>query len=433
MVTGLAFVMSLGTARLAGANTITFEAESIRDRMRGTITSPMMIKDDPAASGGSYITVAAGTNSPSSAPASSSEGVVKYTFSIADTGSYRIWARVSAPNDGDDSFWLRMGTSGSWIRWNEIPLGTAYHWVLVKAEGASSPSTFNLTAGVDNELQIAYREDGTRLDALYITNDTAFNPNAPLTAPPAPPIMQVPATGNAAKFSWSAVPGATSYTLERRNGGCSFNPETQCCEPDEAFVTVATGLTVHKFTTTQGGEYRVTAVAPTGSSFHPTPGTGDCFPFDPSEAFSDAGPFQFRSEIFELSVTSPMKFFSDFGVGAPAGTDSLSAPPAHGRARLDIDLAAPITMRMWAAVFGPNGDQDSFWVRWDDGAWIKWNNLDGCETLHDSSKSGEPIVRPTLGAGSHRLEWAYREGGARLSNVLVLTPDTPDQQPQCSD
>jgi hypothetical protein len=183
MVTGLAFVMSLGTARLAGANTITFEAESIRDRMRGTITSPMMIKDDPAASGGSYITVAAGTNSPSSAPASSSEGVVKYTFSIADTGSYRIWARVSAPNDGDDSFWLRMGTSGSWIRWNEIPLGTAYHWVLVKAEGASSPSTFNLTAGVDNELQIAYREDGTRLDALYITNDTAFNPNAPLTAP----------------------------------------------------------------------------------------------------------------------------------------------------------------------------------------------------------------------------------------------------------
>jgi len=367
--------------------------------------------------------------------ASSSEGIAKYTFSVTDTGAYRIWARVSAPNDGSDSFWVRMGGSGSWIRWNEIPLGTAYHWVRIKAEGASSPSTFNLTAGVDNQLQIAYREDGTRLDALYITNDATFDPNAPLTAPPAPPVMQPAVTGNAAKLSWSAVPGATSYTLEVRTGGCTFNPETQCCDPDSDFVPVATGLTVHKFTSATGGEFRVTAVAPTGSSFHPVPVSPDCFPFDPSVAFSDAGPFEIRTSITSLSVTPPMKFFSDFGLGAPAGTDSMTSVPAHGRARLDFELAAPIALRMWAPVFAPNKDQDSFWVRYDDGAWIKWNNLDGCETLYDSDKPGAPIVRPVLSAGSHRIEWAYREGGARLTfGDIVFREDSPELTgPQCSD
>jgi hypothetical protein len=58
-------------------------------------------------------------------------------------------------------------------------------------------------------------------------------------------------------------------------------------------------------------------------------------------------------------------------------------------------------------VFAPNKDQDSFWVRYDDGAWIKWNNLNGCETFYDSGQSGEPIVRPVLARGSHRIEWAY--------------------------
>jgi hypothetical protein len=429
---GLASVVLVGTAGVAAANTIHFEAESIRDRTRGTITSPMMIKDDPAASGGSYMAVAAGNESPSNAPASSTEGVAKYTFSISDTGTYRIWARVSVANDGDDSFWVRMGTSGSWIKWNGIQVGTAYHWVLVKPEGGS-PSTFALTADVDNELQIAYREDGTRLDALFITNDTAFAPNAPLTGAPAPPVMQPAVNGGAAKVSWSAVPGATSYTLEHRSGGCSFNEETQCCEPDDPFVPVATGLTVHKFTTSTPGLYRVTAVAPTGTSFHPVPQSPECFPFDPSESNASTDPFHFPTQSFVPSVTSPMKLFAD-GLGAPAGTESNSSPPTHGRARLDFELAASVTMRMWAQILAPNKDQDSFWVRWDDGSWIKWNNLiTGCNTLFDSDKSGAPIVRQVLGAGSHRIEWAYREGGARLTDAIVLTTDVPNQPAQCSD
>jgi hypothetical protein len=441
MTTGVTCVVLAGallaTAGPALGNTVQFEAESVRDRQRGSITSPMMIEDDPQASGGGYITVAPGNDSPSSAPASSTEGVARYVFSVTDTAAYRIWARVSAPTNGDDSFWLRMGTSGSWIKWNGIPLGSAFHWVPVKADGAASPATFNLTAGADNELQVAYREDGTKLDAFFVTSDGAFNPNAALTRPPAPPVVQLGVSApTVVKVSWSAVPGATSYTVERRPAECSFDERTQCCEPPTPFQVIRTGVTVHQISDTVGGVYRITAVGPTGSSPHPVShGPDDCFPSDASQSF-DVSPQELaiRAQVPVLAVTAPMRFFSDGGVGAPAGTDSNAAPPAHGRARMDFELAAPTTIRMWAEIIAANGNRDSFWVRWDDQAWIKWNDLNGfCETLHDSARPGSPIVRTSLPAGSHRIEWAYREGGARLADNIILLQDSPNQAEPCDD
>jgi hypothetical protein len=435
VVVALVVVASLGVAQVAVAGTVFFEAESVRRRERGTITSPLLIRDDPAASGGSFVTVATPNEAPPNAPASTTEGVAKYTFSVGDTGTYRIWARVSAPSTGDDSFFVRMGDSGPFIRWNGMPLGVAYHWVLVQPDPPSSPSTFALTAGVDNQLQIAYREDGTRLDALYITSDPTFNPGAAISGPPALPEMQPGATGGGfAKVSWSAVPGAASYTLERRPGGCTFNPETQCCE-SEPYQVIASGLTAHRFTDAVGGEYRVTAVALTGSSEHPVPqGPDNCRPFDPSEGRAVAGRLHLRTQVPVLSVTAPMAFTPSGTVGAPAGLESLNSVPAHGRARMDFELAGTAVMRMWAEIVAPNADQDSFWVRWDDGPWIRWNNLDDfCHTLHDSSRPGEPIVRTTLPAGSHRIEWAYREGGAALADNIILLEDSPNQGEQCSD
>jgi len=434
---GAASLLFVGASGAARANTIQFEAESIRDRTRGTITSPMLIKDDPAASGGSYIAVADGTNSDSFTPDSTTEGVVKYTFSVSDTGTYRVWARVSAATNADDSFWVRMGNSGSWIRFNGWTLGSAYHWVLVANDPPAAPSTFALTANVDNELQVAYREDGTRLDAIYITNDTSFNPNAAITGPPALPIIQSSPSleagggGTTTKIAWSDVRGATSYKIEQTDGQCHFNSVTECCE--DAYQLVAT-TTTHKFVN-GGGKYRVTAVGPTGESVHPVPTAENCFVDDPSVDFVQAGTFHWRTQVpFGISgVTSPMQFFTDGGVGAPAGNESLNSVPAHGRARMDFELTAPVVMRMWAEITAPNPDQDSFWVRFDDGAWIKWNNLAFCSTLYDSGQSGSPIVRQSLGVGSHRLEFAWREGGARLADNIILLEDSPNQGEQCSD
>jgi hypothetical protein len=439
MVTGVACLLAATAAGAARANTIHFEAESVRDRLRGFITSPLQIRDDAAASGGSYVTVTPGTNSPSNAPASATDGVARYVFTVADTGSYRIWARVSAPSTGDDSFWIRIGPSAPWIRWNEIPLGTPYHWVLVRAENASGAARFNLTGGADNELQVAYREDGTRLDAFFITNDSNFNPNATLTGPPALPFFQ-PAVGgqNAIKVSWSAVPGATSYNIERRSSDCSFNEQTQCCE-SPPFQTIRTGVTVHKFTDTVSEDtrftYRITAVARTGASAHPVPlGPANCFPTDPSQGSGASSTYRLRTQIPILALTPPMRTFPE-GVGAPAGFESLGAIPARGRARLDFELAVPTTIRVWAEVVFPNRDQDSFWVKMDDMNAISWNNLNEfCEDVHDSRKRGEPTVLFKLPAGSHRIEWAPREGGALLADNIVLVEDpTGTKSPPCSD
>jgi hypothetical protein len=241
----------------------------------------------------------------------------------------------------------------------------------------------------------------------------------------------------AIKVSWSAVPGATSYTLERREAGCSFDEETQCCE-SAPWAVINTGLTGHKVTDVIEGafDYRVTAVAATGSSPHPvSQGPDNCFPFDPSFGFGGSTTFHLRTQVPVLAVTPPMRFDANGDVGAPAGTNSTSAPPSKGRARLDFELAVPATLRVWAETIAPTKGQDSFWVRMSDGAWINWNNIDErCEDVHDSNKSGQPTVLFKLPAGSHRIEWAYREGGAKLSDNIILAEDPNGSLgEQCSD
>ncbi|GAA2324218.1 hypothetical protein GCM10010149_92020 [Nonomuraea roseoviolacea subsp. roseoviolacea] len=134
------------------------EAES------GVITEPMRVWSDPAASGGSYVSVVAGHNSQSTAP---STGWTTLPFDVSDAGTFSVWARVIAPTTSDDSFWVRSGT-GTWTSWNNIPLGTAWHW-------ARLPVTYDLAAG-PRSLTFAYREDGTRIDRVAISSDPAFTP-----------------------------------------------------------------------------------------------------------------------------------------------------------------------------------------------------------------------------------------------------------------
>ena len=134
------------------------EAES------GTLTAPMRAAADPAASGGSYVTVEAGNNSKSAAP---SAGWATIPFTVPDAGAFRVWARVIAATTSDDSFWVRAD-SGTWTSWTTVPLGTSWHW-------AQLPVTYDLTAG-GHTITFAYREDGARLDRVAISSDPSFTP-----------------------------------------------------------------------------------------------------------------------------------------------------------------------------------------------------------------------------------------------------------------
>jgi len=427
-IPAVAASLTLATATGARADHLVFEAED-SDELEApspavrTITSPMRIVDRADASGGSSIEVQNGLDSKTSAP---TLGRACYKFAIDTAGTYRVWGRVIARTDEDDSFWVRMD-SGAWIKWNEVALGENWHWDFVHNDVTpTQPSTFSLTTG-DHTLCVAYREDDTRLDVLVVTSDAAFDPRAAITGPPqSTEVVSIASGLLALRVEWMTVQGATSYTVERRVG---FNPESPWI-PQAA-------LTGHTFTQSGLTEfetycYRIIANGPTGSS----PPTAN---FPCRSARTGVGAFSFADEV---SLTSPMQFGSSFPRGtsftvAP-GNNSLGAAPATGWARFDFKVGSAVTMKAHAQVFAPNPDSDSFWVRMDGGTWVKWNNIvpdtTNCDydNVHNSDAGGAS-VNYSLSAGSHFIEFAYREEGAAISKVYLSTSTATEGVGLCFD
>jgi hypothetical protein len=384
------------------------EAEVATISDYGFITTPMDVKDSNQASGDRYLEVESGNNSISSVP---TLGQVCKTFNVANDGTYRVWARVQAPTVDDDSFWFNMN-GGAWVRWNQIAPGSSWHREHVHDNDTpTTPSTFTLTAG-QNTYCIAYREDGARVDVFIITDNTSFSPTAALTGPPAPPVRVFAVQGDGRNVvSWTNVLGATSYTLESRT--------------DLTWSTLVSGLTVHSYfhnlTPNTFICYRVRAVASTGTSA-------------PSDEFCDAravlDPQDHIISPVDFPATAPLENINNGdGLGAPEGNDSKDVVPVMGHARYDFRIAKTVTVGVWEIADAPDPGSDSWWVRMDKGAWIKWNEItpdhNNCDwaQVWDSDAGNTPVTF-TLSPGSHRLEFAYREDGTTLLRNYIF-PTAP--------
>jgi hypothetical protein len=450
-IAALVLAGGLVAAGAARADTLFLEAEGnghfgqpLSDES-ARITSPFLIKDDPAASEGRYLTVAAGFNSQSAPPAA--EGVATYRFSVAEAGTYLMWGRVIAPSPNDDSFWVRLRKVGAatstLVRWNDIPVGTTWHWARVINDGTTTPSQFTLEAFAEYELQVSYREDGAKLDVLAITSDTAFNPQAPPTTAPENPGAAIPAMLTAGsktgiRVMWSEVPGAKSYTVNQVVDVPAPTPE----DPDRTeagTVPLKTGITGHVFTDTalppEGfcKAYDVVAVFPDGTFRQRHLDTAPCQEARFNHHFVD---------VFNLSASPPMVVSDDNSAFSSAGTpESLNAPPAHGRVRMDFTVGGTAKIHIWfmTSVFDKN--HDSFWARMDDGAWIKWNNIpDFCGRVSNSDAGGAPVTF-NLAGGTHRFELATRETGVingsfvspQLGATYFLTDDLNATSSICDD
>lgn len=128
----------------------------------GVLGSLWNVVSDAKASGGKYVTVKSGNNSSSSAPAAA--GWATYQFDVKVANTYTLWLRTICPSSNDDSFWLRID-DGKWSQWNGIPNSTAWKW------NKSNLSAYLLNG--PHTLDIAYREDGAKLDKILLTcNDT---------------------------------------------------------------------------------------------------------------------------------------------------------------------------------------------------------------------------------------------------------------------
>jgi len=140
----------------------------------GSITAPFKVFSAiPGASGGQYLEVESGNNSPDGPPTSG--GVASYTIAVQG-GTYKISGRVIAPSGGNDSFYVNIPgattqtvnrTSG-WVTWNDIAGGNTWHWDVVhSSENNNTEVEWTMPAGTYT-LNIAYREEGALLDALII-------------------------------------------------------------------------------------------------------------------------------------------------------------------------------------------------------------------------------------------------------------------------
>jgi L-ascorbate metabolism protein UlaG (beta-lactamase superfamily) len=160
-----------------------FSPQSLwREAESAGLTPPMQIASDTGAVGGKYITVAPGNNSMTAAPTT---GRATFPFTLAAAGTFKIWGRVIAPTTSDDSFWLIVD-GGVPIMWNDITPGSTWHWAAARDSGHSNQLVqLGLAAG-DHTLQIAYREDGAKLDRLLITSDSTLTPSGAGAPAPQP-------------------------------------------------------------------------------------------------------------------------------------------------------------------------------------------------------------------------------------------------------
>jgi hypothetical protein len=142
----------------------------------GANTAPMATANDALASGGKYIWKSTTGSSNNTQPA---DGHVTYAFSNLPAGVYKVWGRflAGAGMTSDDSLWVRMD-SGTWTQWNDIytRVGAVWGWDAVHDSPAANVLvTYTLTAGT-HTLEIAYREDGLKIDRFLLTNDLAMTP-----------------------------------------------------------------------------------------------------------------------------------------------------------------------------------------------------------------------------------------------------------------
>ena len=135
----------------------------------GTLGSLFNTPQSATAAGGRYITVQPGNNSTDSAPGVN--GQASYPFTITTGGTYNLWARMRTPSANDDSYWIKID-NGSWVAWNNIATSTVWNWDFFQS--------FNLAAG-SHTLYVAYREDGTDMDKIYIGtgSPTDYGEDAP--------------------------------------------------------------------------------------------------------------------------------------------------------------------------------------------------------------------------------------------------------------
>ncbi|MFQ6096671.1 MAG: hypothetical protein ACE5O2_03025 [Armatimonadota bacterium] len=143
-----------------------WEAES------GHIVPPMEVGEDEEASGGKYVWMPGDPG----ARGGDQLGSVTWRLIVPKAAGYYVWGRVVAPTPDDDSFFVTVGDS-SLIALAEWHTGTHenWEWTPLALDNSREPTRLALPEG-ETSLRLRVREDGTKIDRLFITLDPNERP-----------------------------------------------------------------------------------------------------------------------------------------------------------------------------------------------------------------------------------------------------------------
>jgi len=135
------------------------------------VMNPMEVQSDSLASQEQYIYTQNGSGNYSSAP--EGNAMATYSVDIDKEGKYILWARVISPSEVDNSFWVQIdeGTDNLW----DLPYDSNWYWKKVSNRNGADPVKFDLTQGT-HTIKIKVREDGAKIDKLFLTNEQTYLP-----------------------------------------------------------------------------------------------------------------------------------------------------------------------------------------------------------------------------------------------------------------
>ncbi len=111
------------------------------------------------------------------------------------------------------------------------------------------------------------------------------------------------------------------------------------------------------------------------------------------------------------------------------GNNSLGTAPSgsQDRIRFNVSVSQAGPYHIFARVQAGSSNDDSFWVRANNGEWVRWNQIEQSNTfiwdqVHDNTNDNIPVTF-FLEAGENTIDFAYREDGTNIDKIYIALSD----------
>lgn len=371
------------------------------------------------------------------APPEGDEYKITFLINLAESqaGTYYFFGYVRPEGGSADSYWVSIN-DGTPIKWNNMPYkadsyGPSWQWVYLFDDNQSGDPqlTIDLQAGV-NKITICYREPNISIDKILIsqknetpdfvgrrgTNCDGVPVNIPPVAEAGLNIEKTDVDDNGSEVvsldasASSDTDGSIDAYTWRENGqviASGINPEVT--------LNVGVHTIVLEVIDDQGAmdTDQLTVNILSGDTSEPPVGNT----------------IKLEAECAQLGANFGIVSGSDLSNGqavkAINGQRFISGAnesPAN-LMTFSFNIGEAGTYEIYTRVKALSASFDSYWVRIDNGDWIKFNEITATkafviEQLFDSDQ-GKATVSVPLTAGVHTITFAYREPDVELDFITI--------------